>query len=142
MAQLQTHYPTGGCTAQGHLDSIAALNEQLAALTPAEVNSPVLSRRKGVAGGVMPNPLPLNKLAVFLEQQGIVGGYNDNALTDPGDVLMRGYLCRAAILLVSTSNTYDWMRPSWTGPPPASARRRRCLEIQRCWARCRPHARG
>ena len=41
MAQLQTHYPTGVCTAQGHLDAIAALNEQLAALTPAEVNSPV-----------------------------------------------------------------------------------------------------
>ena len=53
MAQLQTHYPTGVCTAQGHLDSIAALNEQLAALNPAEVNSPVRSRRKGVAGGVV-----------------------------------------------------------------------------------------
>ncbi|MCP9852788.1 hypothetical protein KBZ14_07875 [Synechococcus sp. HJ21-Hayes] len=64
MAQLQTHYPTGVCTAQGHLDAIAALNEQLAALTPAEVNSPVRSRRKGVAGGVVPNPLPLSKLAV------------------------------------------------------------------------------
>jgi len=64
MAQLQTHYPTGVCTAQGHLDAIAALNEQLAALTPAEVNSPVRTRRKGVAGGVVPNPLPLSKLAV------------------------------------------------------------------------------
>ena len=41
MAQLQTHYPTGVCTAQGHLDAIAALNVQLASLTPAEVNSPV-----------------------------------------------------------------------------------------------------
>jgi hypothetical protein len=64
MAQLQAHYPTGVSTAQGHLDAIAALNEQLAALTPAEVNSPVRSRRKGVAGGVVPNPLPLSKLAV------------------------------------------------------------------------------
>jgi len=64
MAQLQTHYPTGVCTAQGHLDAIAVLNEQLAVLTPAEVNSPVRSRRKGVAGGVVPNPLPLSKLAV------------------------------------------------------------------------------
>ena len=64
MAQLQTHYPTGVCTAQGHLDAITALNEQLAALTPAEVNSPVRSRRKGVAGGVVPHPLPLSKLAV------------------------------------------------------------------------------
>ncbi len=64
MAQLHTHYPTGVCTAQSHLDAIAALNEQLAALTPAEVNSPVRSRRKGVAGGVVPNPLPLTKLAV------------------------------------------------------------------------------
>ncbi|MFM9101921.1 MAG: hypothetical protein ACKOPS_11570 [Cyanobium sp.] len=64
MAQLQTHYPTGVCTAQGHLDAIAALNAQLAALTPAEVNGPVRSRRKGVAGGVVPNPLPLSKLAV------------------------------------------------------------------------------
>jgi hypothetical protein len=64
MAQLQTHYPTGVCTAQGHLDAIAALDQQLVALTPAEVNGPVRSRRKGVAGGVVPNPLPLSKLAV------------------------------------------------------------------------------
>ncbi|MFN5116643.1 MAG: hypothetical protein ACK5JJ_00890 [Cyanobacteriota bacterium] len=64
MALLQAHYPTGVCTAQDHLDAIAGLNEQLAALTPAEVNSPVRSRRKGVAGGVVPNPLQLSKLAV------------------------------------------------------------------------------
>ncbi|MFN4867043.1 MAG: hypothetical protein ACK5GZ_12090 [Cyanobium sp.] len=64
MAQLQTHYPTGVCTAQRHLDAIAALDQQLAVLSPAEVNSPVRSRRKGVAGGVVPNPLPLSKLAV------------------------------------------------------------------------------
>jgi hypothetical protein len=64
MALLQTHYPVGVCTAQGHLDAIGALDAQLAALTPAEVNSPVRSRRKGVAGGVVPNPLPLSKLAV------------------------------------------------------------------------------
>ncbi len=64
MAMLQTHYPTGVCTAQVHLDAIAALDQQLAALTPAEVNSPIRSSRKGVAGGVVPNPLPLSKLAV------------------------------------------------------------------------------
>jgi hypothetical protein len=64
MAQLQAHYPTGVCTAQGHLDGIAGLDQQLASLTPAEVNSLVRSRRKGVAGGVVPNPLPLSKLAV------------------------------------------------------------------------------
>ena len=64
MALLQCHYPTGVCTAQGHLDAIADLDQQLAALTPAEVNSPVRTRRKGVAGGVVPNPLPLSKLAV------------------------------------------------------------------------------
>ena len=64
MAQLQTHYPTGVCTAQRHLDAIAALDQQLAALTPPEVNIPVRSRRKGVAGVVVPNLLPLSKLAV------------------------------------------------------------------------------
>jgi hypothetical protein len=64
MAMLQTHYPTGVCTAQGHLDAVAVLDQQLALLTPAEVNSPVRSRHKGVAGGVVPNPLPLSKLAV------------------------------------------------------------------------------
>ena len=64
IALLQTHYPTGVCTAQSHLNAIAGLDQQLAALTPAEVNSPVRSRRKGVAGGVVPNPLPLSKLAV------------------------------------------------------------------------------
>ncbi|QPN70734.1 hypothetical protein [Synechococcus sp. CBW1108] len=64
MAMLQTHYPTGVCTAQSHLNAIAGLDQQLAVLTPAEVNSPVRSSRKGVAGGVVPNPLPLSKLAV------------------------------------------------------------------------------
>jgi hypothetical protein len=64
MALLEIHYPTGVCTAQGHLEAIAALDQQLAALTPAELNAPVRSRRKGVAGGVVPNPLPLSKLDV------------------------------------------------------------------------------
>ena len=64
MAQLQTHYPTGVCTAQRHLDAIAELDQQLAGLTPADLNAPIRSRRKGVAGGVVPNPLPLSKLAV------------------------------------------------------------------------------
>lgn len=40
VAQLQTRYPTGVCTAKGHLDVIADLDQQLAALTPACVNSP------------------------------------------------------------------------------------------------------
>jgi hypothetical protein len=64
MALLQTQYPTGVCTAQRHLDAIADLDQQLGVLTPAEVNSPIRSSRKGVAGGVVPNPLPLSKLAV------------------------------------------------------------------------------
>jgi hypothetical protein len=64
MALLQTHYPTGVCTAQRHLDAVAVLDQQLEALTPADLNAPVRSSRKGVAGGVVPNPLPLSKLAV------------------------------------------------------------------------------
>jgi len=64
MALLQTHYPTGVCTAQRHLDAITELDQQLAALTPADLNTPIRTSRKGVVGGVMPNPLPLSKLAV------------------------------------------------------------------------------
>jgi len=64
MALLQAHYPTGVCTAQIQLDAIAALNEQLVALTPVALNNLLRSKRKGVAGGVVPNPLPLSKLAV------------------------------------------------------------------------------
>ena len=64
MALLQTHYPTGVCTAQRNLDAIAGLDQQLAVLTPADLNAPIRSSRKGVAGGVVPNPLPLSKLAV------------------------------------------------------------------------------
>jgi hypothetical protein len=44
--------------------SIPVTSAALAALTPAEVNTPVRTKRKGVAGGVVPNPLPLSKLAV------------------------------------------------------------------------------
>jgi hypothetical protein len=49
------------------------------------------------------NPIPIRRHVIdcFLEQAGIVGGYNDTALTDPGDVQLHGYLCRAAILPVS-----------------------------------------
>jgi len=64
MTSLEIHYPVGVCTAQGHLEAIAALNQELAALTPAELNAPIRSRRKGVAGGLVPNPLPLSKLDV------------------------------------------------------------------------------
>jgi hypothetical protein len=86
------------------------------------------------------SPVPIRRHVIdcFLEQAGIVGGYNDTALTDPGDVLLRGYLCRAAILPVSTSN---W-RPNSIGLPQAFAVRHRSPGIQRCWARCRPPARG
>ena len=66
------------------------------------------------------SPVPIRRHVIdcFLEQQGIVGGYNDTALTDPGDVLLRGYLCRAAILPVSTSNTFDWLAAEldWATP--------------------------
>ena len=66
------------------------------------------------------NPIPIRRHVIdcFLEQAGIVGGYNDTALTDPGDVLLRGYLCRSAILPVSTSNTFDWLAAEldWATP--------------------------
>jgi LysM repeat protein len=66
------------------------------------------------------SPVPIRRHVIdcFLEQQGIVSGYNDTALTDPGDVLLRGYLCRAAILPVSTSNTFDWLAAEldWATP--------------------------
>ncbi len=66
------------------------------------------------------NPIPIRRHVIdcFLEQSGIVSGYNDTALTDPGDVLLRGYLCRAAILPVSTSNSFDWLAAEldWATP--------------------------
>jgi hypothetical protein len=66
------------------------------------------------------NPVPIRRHVIdcFLEQSGIVSGYNHTALTDPGDVLLRGYLCRAAILPVSTSNTFDWLAAelNWATP--------------------------
>jgi hypothetical protein len=45
MALLQTHYPTGVCTAQGHLDAIADLDQQLAAGTLDAASSRALERR-------------------------------------------------------------------------------------------------
>ena len=66
------------------------------------------------------SPIPIRRHVIdcFLEQAGIVGGYNDTAITDPGDVLLRGYLCRSAILPVSTSNTFDWLTAelAWATP--------------------------
>lgn len=63
MVALQVHYPTGVCSAQKHLDRIAALEQQLLALTAADA-LPVRVRRKGVVGGVVPEPLPYRKLDV------------------------------------------------------------------------------
>jgi LysM repeat protein len=66
------------------------------------------------------NPIPIRRHVIdcFLEQSGIVSGYNDTALTDPGDVLLRGYLCRAVILPISTGNTFDWLAAelNWATP--------------------------
>jgi LysM repeat protein len=66
------------------------------------------------------SPIPIRRHVIdcFLEQSGIVSGYNDTVLTDPGDVLLRGYLCRSAILPVSTSNTFDWLAAEldWATP--------------------------
>jgi LysM repeat protein len=66
------------------------------------------------------SPIPIRRHVIdcFLEQRGIVSGYNDTALTDPGDVLLSGYICRAAILPVSTSNTFDWLTAEldWATP--------------------------
>ncbi|WP_411877230.1 LysM peptidoglycan-binding domain-containing protein [Vulcanococcus limneticus] len=66
------------------------------------------------------NPVPIRRHVIdcFLEQQGIVGGYNDTAITDPGDVRFSGYLCRSAILPISTSNTFDWLAAEldWATP--------------------------
>jgi LysM repeat protein len=65
-----------------------------------------------------PAPIRRHVIDCFLEQRGIVSGYNDTGLTDPGDVLLSGYLCRAAILPVSTSNTFDWLAAEleWVTP--------------------------
>ena len=71
-----------------------------------------------------------------------MGGYNDTAITDPGDVRFSGYICRAAVLPVNTSNTFDWLAAELDWATPASATKHRCPGTQRCWARCRPPARG
>jgi hypothetical protein len=66
------------------------------------------------------SPIPIRRHVIecYLEQRGIVSGYNYTALTIPGDVILRGYLCRAAILPVSTSNTFDWLAAEleWATP--------------------------
>ncbi|MFO7630554.1 MAG: hypothetical protein R6W06_13795 [Prochlorococcaceae cyanobacterium] len=89
--------------------------------------APAIDSRVGQSTAAPPGALPLRQrppllrrhvIDCFLEQSGIVGGYNDIALTDPGDVLLRGYLRRAAILPVSTSNTLDWLAAelNWATP--------------------------
>ncbi len=56
-------------------------------------------------------PIPIRRhvLDVFLRFEQVVGGYDDTALTDPGDVRYSGFLCRAAVLPLATSNTFDWL---------------------------------
>jgi hypothetical protein len=111
MAQLQTHYPTGVCTAQRHLDAIAELDQQLAALTPADLNTPIRTSRKGVAGGVVPNPLPLSKLAVVeyateLLLEETESEWNPNS-PSPAVVLNRQrsqYISQLALLLPRLQN--------------------------------------
>ena len=43
-----------------------------------------------------PMPIRRHVLDVFLRFERVVGGYDDTALTDPGDVRYSGFLCRAA----------------------------------------------
>ena len=69
-------------------------------------------------GSKEPVPIRRHVIDCFLEQRGIVSGYNYTAITIPGDVILSGYLCRAAVLPVSTSNTFDWLAAEleWTTP--------------------------
>jgi len=69
-------------------------------------------------GSKEPVPIRRHVIDCFLEQRGIVSGYNYTAITIPGDVIFNGYLCRAAVLPVSTSNTFDWLAGEleWTTP--------------------------
>jgi hypothetical protein len=69
-------------------------------------------------GSKEPVPIRRHVIDCFLEQRGIVSGYNYTAITIPGDVIFNGYLCRAAVLPVSTTNTFDWLAAEleWTTP--------------------------
>ena len=74
MQQLERHYPDAIPAARGHLDAIAAIDSQLAALTATDLASPVKVSRKGAAGEP-PDTAPMKKLDVieydtslFLEQ--------------------------------------------------------------------------
>lgn len=64
------------------------------------------------------SPIPIRRHVIecFLEQQGIISGHNDTAITNPGDVRFCGYLCRSAILPTSHSNGFDWLATElvWT----------------------------
>ena len=56
-----------------------------------------------------PQPIRRHVLDCYLRQESLIGGTNDTRLTDPGDVRFQGYLCRAALLPINTSNSFDWL---------------------------------
>ncbi len=56
-----------------------------------------------------PVPIRRHVLDAFLRFERLVGGSDDTALTDPGDVRYSGFLCRAATLPLATGNTFDWL---------------------------------
>jgi hypothetical protein len=67
MAQLEEQYPDAIPTARRELDAITAIDSQLAALSPEQLQAPIETRRKAVAADALPEDgsLPIKKADVI-----------------------------------------------------------------------------
>jgi len=67
MAELEEQYPDAIPTARRELDAIAAIDTELAGLTPDQLQAPIETRRKAVAADALPEDgtLPVKKADVI-----------------------------------------------------------------------------
>ncbi len=65
-----------------------------------------------------PQPIARHVFDLFLKFEQLVGSRDNGPLVDTGDNAYAGYLCRAAVLPLSTTNPWDWLAADqdWSTP--------------------------
>jgi hypothetical protein len=121
MAQLEEQYPDAIPTARRELDAIAAIDTELAGLTPDQLQAPIETRRKAASPDALPEDgtLPVKKADVIefdteLLREETVTRYGSGVSIEAALQRQRGSHARALLLLLPTLES--WSRdPQFSG---------------------------
>ena len=107
-------------------------------------NARLLLHQLDYPGAVTARPIARQAWEVALKQVDLISSRDNGPGIDTGDILCEGFLCRAALLPVRTSEPWDWLAKElpWQEPglravmEEAAGRRRSTIEVPAeglCW---------